>query len=288
MFIRLTKAPWLDYGGRFSPLKAGVFLALFLPFAFVALGYAQDQLGARPLNEFIHQIGNWALKLIFLSLAVTPVRHLLQWPRLILVRRMVGVAAFAYAAAHLTLYVIDQAFDFEKVAIEIAVRFYLTIGFLVLIILSAMAATSTDGMMRRLGGRRWRRLHQLIYAGAFLAVLHFFMQTKATVNEPWVMTGLYGWLMGYRILVWARRSERRVSIWSIAWLSIASGVFTALGEAAYYWLKVGSDPALVLSANLMATVGMRPAWVVLAITLGATLAGTLRQQWRSRLTLRPS
>jgi sulfoxide reductase heme-binding subunit YedZ len=285
---RIRKAPWLDYGGQFSPLKATVFLALFVPFAFIALAYAHDQLGARPLNEFIHQIGNWALKLIFLSLAVTPARHVLQWPRLMLVRRMVGVAAFAYAALHLILYVIDQAFDLEKVAIEIAVRFYLTIGFSVLIILSAMAATSTDGMMRRLGGRRWRRLHQLIYAGAFLAVLHFFMQTKATVNEPWVMTGLYAWLMGYRMLVWARRSERRVSLWSITWLSMASGVFTALGEAAYYWLKLGSDPALMLSANFMATVGTRPAWVVLAITLSLTLAGALMQQWRARWRLRPS
>jgi len=285
---RIRKAPWLDYGGQFSPLKATVFLALFVPFAFIAFAYAHDQLGARPLNEFIHQIGNWALKLIFLSLAVTPARHVLQWPRLMLVRRMVGVAAFAYAALHLILYVIDQAFDLEKVAIEIAVRFYLTIGFSVLIILSAMAATSTDGMMRRLGGRRWRRLHQLIYAGAFLAVLHFFMQTKATVNEPWVMAGLYAWLMGYRMSVWARRSERRVSLWSITWLSIASGVFTALGEAAYYWLKLGSDPALMLSANFMATVGMRPAWVVLAITLSLTLVGALMQQWRARWRLRPS
>jgi sulfoxide reductase heme-binding subunit YedZ len=285
---RIRKAPWLAYGGQFSPLKATVFLALFVPLAFIAFAYAHDQLGARPLNEFIHQIGNWALKLIFLSLALTPARHVLQWPRLMLVRRMVGVAAFAYAALHLILYVIDQAFDLEKVAIEIAVRFYLTIGFSVLIILSAMAATSTDGMMRRLGGRRWRRLHQLVYAGAFLAVLHFFMQTKATVNEPWVMTGLYAWLMGYRMLVWARRSERRVSLWSITWLSIASSVFTALGEAAYYWLKLGSDPALMLSANFMATVGMRPAWVVLAITLSLTSAGALTQQWRARWRLRPS
>ncbi len=288
MLNRLQKAPWLDYGGRFSPLKAAVFMALFVPGALVAYGYVDDQLGARPLNEAIHQVGNWALKLVFLSLAVTPVRYLLQWPRLILVRRMAGVAAFAYAAAHFTLYVIDQAFDLEKIAIEIAVRFYLTIGFSVLIILSAMAATSTDAMMRRLGGRRWRRLHQLVYGGAFLAVLHFFMQTKATVNEPWAMTGLYVWLMGYRLLAWARRSERRVTLWSVAWLSIATGAFTALGEAAYFWMKLGASPALVLSANLMPSVGVRPAWVVLAITLGVTVAVALMQQWRLRWRLRPT
>ena len=189
MLKQFQKAPWLDYGGRFLPLKAGVLVALFLPGVLVAYGYSHDQLGARPLNEAFHQIGNWSLKLIFLSLAVTPARNLLQWPRLILVRRMVGVAAFAYAAAHLGLYVVDRAFDLEKVVVEIALRFYLTIGFSALVILGAMAATSTDAMMRRLGGRRWRRLHQLAYGGALLAVLHFFMQTKASVNEPWVMTG---------------------------------------------------------------------------------------------------
>ncbi|HEV2550526.1 MAG TPA: ferric reductase-like transmembrane domain-containing protein [Stellaceae bacterium] len=286
MLKQFRKAPWLDYGGRFSPLKAGGFLALFIPGVIVAYGYANDQLGARPLNEAIHQIGNWSLKLIFLSLAVTPARHLLQWPRLILVRRMVGVAAFGYAVAHLSLYVVDQAFDLEKVAVEIALRFYLTIGFSALVVLSAMAATSTDAMMRRLRGRGWRRLHQLIYGGALLAVLHFFMQTKASVNEPWVMTGLYAWLVGYRILAWARRSERRVPLWSIAGLSIASALFTALGEAACFWAKFGTDPALVLSANLMTTVGMRPSWVVLTITLGLLLAGQVMQQ--ERLRLRPT
>ena len=288
MLNRLQKAPWLDYGGRFSPLKTAVFIALFVPGALVAYGYVDDQLGARPLNEAIHQIGNWALKLVFLSLVVTPARHLLQWPQLILVRRMVGVAAFVYAAAHLSLYVIDQAFDLERIAIEIAVRFYLTIGFSALVILSAMAATSTDAMMRRFGGRRWRRLHQLVYGGALLALLHFFMQNKASVNEPWLMTGLYVWLMGYRVLAWARRSERRVPLWSIAGLSIASALFTALGEAVYFWLKLAVDPTLVLSANLTTTVGMRPSWGVLAITLSLTLAGWLLQQPNLRWRLRPT
>jgi methionine sulfoxide reductase heme-binding subunit len=282
----LQKAPWLDYGGRFSPTKTVVLVFLFVPGAFIAYGYAHDQLGPRPLNEAIHQIGNWSLKLIFLSLAVTPARHLLQCPRLILVRRMVGVAAFAYAAAHLTLYVVDQAFDLEKVASEIAVRFYLTIGFSALVILSVMAATSTDAMIRRLGGRRWRRMHQLIYGGALLALLHFFMQNKSSVNEPWVMTGLYAWLMGYRLL--ARRSERRVPPWSIAGLSVASALFTALGEAVYFWLKLGTDPVRVLLANLMTSVGIRPSWVVLAITLGLVLAGQLMQQGRLRWRLRPT
>jgi hypothetical protein len=89
-------------------------------------------------------------------------------------------------------------------------------------------------------------------------------------------------------LAWARRSERRVPPWSIVGLSIASTLFTALGEAVYFWLKLGADPALVLSANLMTTVGMRPSWMVLAITLGLALAGQLMQQGRLRWRLRPT
>src|SRR5262249_56590025 len=119
----------------------------------------------------------------FLSLAVPPARNLLPWPRLLLVRRMVGVAAFVYVAAHLALYVVDQAFDLEKVVVEIALRFYLTIGFSALAILSAMAATSTDAMMRRLGGGRWRRLHQLAYGGGGFAVLPFFLPPQTRVER---------------------------------------------------------------------------------------------------------
>jgi len=287
---RYNKLPWLDYAGRFSPLKSAVFVALFLPLSLIAYRYGHDELGARPLNEAIHQVGNWTIKLIFLSLAVTPARRILQWPRLILVRRMIGVGAFAYAATHLTLYVTDQAFDLLKVASEIVLRIYLTIGFSALLILTAMAATSTDAMVRRLGGRRWRRLHQLIYVGALLAVVHFFIQTKAAVDEPWVMAGLYAWLMGYRLLAWAYGSDSRVPLWSIGLLSLGSSVLTALGESVYYWIKLGVDPSLVLAANLTATAGIRPAPIVLSITLGVIGIGALRtwQSRRSKLRLRPT
>src|SRR4030095_1145108 len=131
-----------------------------------------------------------------MSLSTPPRLRLLLWPRLMQVRRMVGVAAFAYAAVHLALYVADEAFDLRKVAVEIVLRIYLAIGFVSLLVLTAMAVTSTDGMVRRLGGGgRWRRLHQLVYGAALLSVVHFFMQTKFNVSEPWVMAGLFAWLM---------------------------------------------------------------------------------------------
>src|SRR5258706_16387156 len=124
--------PWQDDGGRFSPLKLCVLIALVVPAASVAWRYQAHQLGAEPLNAAIHEIGNWALKLVVLALAVTPLRPLLDWPRVLLLRRMIGAAAFAYAAVHLPLYAVDQKLDLAKVATEIALRFYLTIGFVAL------------------------------------------------------------------------------------------------------------------------------------------------------------
>src|ERR1700758_4806087 len=119
--------PWNNYSGRLSPLKLIIFVALFVPAGWVLFAYSSGLLGARPLNEAIHQIGLWTIRLIFSALAVTPLRQILQVARLIIVRRMIGVAAFVYATIHLALYTADQAFDLEKVAREIVLRVYLTI-----------------------------------------------------------------------------------------------------------------------------------------------------------------
>jgi sulfoxide reductase heme-binding subunit YedZ len=270
--------PWLDPAGRFSPFKLTVFVLLFVPAAFIAVNYVQGALGARPLNQAIHEIGNWTLKLILLSLAITPGRRLLNWPRLMQVRRMVGVAAFAYAAVHLSLYVVDEAFDLRKVVVEIALRIYLTIGFVALLILTAMAVTSTDGMVRRLGGRRWRHLHRFVYLAALLGVIHFFMQTKFNVSEPWVMAGLFGWLMACRLPVpQAFRRGWQADAWP-ALLAVLAALGTAIGETIYFWIKVGAPPARVLQANLSFAHGARPAWIVLAICLGIVVAGVAKRR----------
>ena len=126
--------PWLDPRGRFSAFKLGVFVLLLVPAALIAWRFASGALGAEPIEAALHQSGDWAIRLLLVSLAVTPARHLLQWPRLLQVRRMVGVAAFGYAAAHLTLYVADEGFDLGKVAAEIVLRFYLTLGFLAFLV----------------------------------------------------------------------------------------------------------------------------------------------------------
>ncbi len=269
--------PWHDPAGRFSPFKLVVFLLLFVPAAVIAVRYLDGGLGPRPFNEAVHQFGNWTLKLVLISLAVTPGRSLLQWPRLMQVRRMVGVAAFAYAAVHLALYAADEAFDLGKVAAEIVLRIYLTIGFAALLILAAMAATSTDAMVRRLGGRRWRRLHRLVYVAALLGVVHFFMQVKANVDEPWAMAGLFAWLMGYRALLWLGLNGGRLGAWAPTLLAVLAAGGTALGEALYYWLKLGAPPTRVLAANLSLDAGLRPACIVLSICLAVAAFAALRR-----------
>jgi methionine sulfoxide reductase heme-binding subunit len=268
--------PWNDYGGRFSPLKFIAFAALFVPGSWVAFAYGFGLLGARPLNEAIHEIGLWTIRLIFLALAVTPLRQILYWPRLILVRRMIGVAAFAYVLAHFSLYVASEAFDLEKVASEIVLRVYLTIGFVALLGLAALAATSTDGMVRRLGGRNWQRLHRLVYAIAVLAVIHYCFQAKLDKSEPTVMAGLLLWLFGYRLLLWRFGRRGHLALPWVAGLGIVSALATALSEAVYFRLAFHAPLARVLEANLSLATGIRPAAVVLAITFAVTIAGVVR------------
>lgn len=269
--------PWLDRKGRLSLLKLFVFLALFVPAAWIALTFAAGAIGARPLNAAIREFGLWMIRWLFVALAVTPLCDIFAYPALFSVRRMVGVAAFAYGLAHLGLYTADQAFDLAAVASEIVSRSYLTIGFAALMGLAALAATSTDGMVRRLGSRNWRRLHRLVYAIAVLGLVHFFLQSKLDVWEPTVMAGLLAWLFGYRAL---RRALPRRGAMPVGWVAasgLAAALFTALGEALYFWAAMGADPLRVLAVNFGLATGIRPAVVVLLTVLTLIAAVAMRR-----------
>ena len=268
----MTRLPWQERNGRFSALKAACFGALFLPGLWVLGQALTESLGARPVTEAIHELGLWTIRLLFLSLAVTPLRLAWRWPQLILLRRMIGVAAFCYALAHISGYVVDQGFDLAKVLSEIVSRIYLVIGATAALMLAVLAVTSTDGMIRRLGGRNWRLLHQLSYFIGLLASIHYFMQSKLFVDEATVLGGLYLWLMGYRLLAWLGP----VSLWRLAALGLAASGLTAFGEAGYYTLTRGIDLGRVLAANLSTVTGIRPAVYVLGITLAVALVAALR------------
>lgn len=277
--------PWLDAAGRLSPFRTIVLLALVAPGALVALDFTFGNLGAQPVEAALHAAGLWTIRLLFVALAVTPLRLALDWPRLLDVRRMIGVAAFAYGFAHIVLYAADESFDLVKVASEIALRIYLTIGFVALLGLAALAATSTDAAVRRMGSR-WRQLHRAAYAIGLLAAAHFFMQSKANLAEPMLMMGLFVWLMGYRWLAkrWGRGG--RLGWPWIAGLGTAAVALTAMGEAAWFWFRLGADPLRVLAVNLSLDTGFRPAWGVAFFAVLVLAGHLLRRVLKSRARAR--
>ncbi len=271
-------APWRTRSGQISALKLSVFIALFLPALWLVARWAAvapefaPTLGPRPLMEAIHRSGDWAVRLWLISLAITPFRHLFRAAPLVQVRRMVGVAVFAYAGLHFVLYCIDLSGDVGKIVSEIVLRFYLTIGFVALLGLAAMAATSTDGMLKRLGGRAWRGLHRLTYPLAIVALVHFGLQSKLDVSEPMVMTGLLLWLL---LLRWPKARTG----WALGSSVIAVTLATAGLEALWYNLRSGAPLMAVVSANFSTGLGIRPAHWVAVLTGTVALAGIL---WQAR------
>lgn len=274
---RCVKYPWNDYSRKLSPLKLTVFVALFLPAAWTAFAFATGNLGARPWNEAIHQQGLWTIRLILIALAITPLKAILAWQRLILVRRMIGVAAFAYILLHFALYIADENFNLLTVASEIVKRIYLTIGFTALVGLAALAATSTDKMVRRLG-RKWQSLHRLIYPICVLGLIHYSMQSKLEQWEPVIADGIFVWLMGYRLLAWKFAMRGRLPLGWVAGLGVAATVLTGLGEAVYF--AIAFAPRITffgaLQLNFSLQTGARPAVIVFGFGVIVLAAGMLR------------
>lgn len=270
------RMPWQERSGRFSLLKAVVLAALFVPGLVMAHDYARGLLGARPITAVIQLSGLWTFRLLLLSLAITPLRQVLRLPRLIALRRMIGVATFCYAALHLTMDAADKMFDLEVVLSEIVQRVYLAIGATALLLLLALAATSTDAMVERLGGKRWQALQRSVYVIALLAMLHFFLQSKIDQSEPAMMAGFLLWLMGYRALSRQGGTALATARASLLGLSVAAAALTALGEAAYFGLFTGIPAVLVLEADVSFAAGPRPTWLVLGAGLLIAALAALR------------
>ncbi len=259
--------PWLDRQGRFSGLRAATFALVLLPALWLAFEAWTGQLGSKPWTRAVHDTGTWALRLLLVTLSVSPLRRLLDWSKLIGIRRMLGLSVLAYALAHLALYCIDLGFDAGLIVSEIAKRFYLVVGITALTGLVALGVTSTDGMIRRLGSARWQLLHNLVYAIAALGLLHFALQSKIDVTQPALMTGLFGLLMLYRLLP---RFGVTFDTPRLILTALAAGLLTALCETAWYALATGASAWLVFQANADIVVygdleALRPGhWVALA------------------------
>lgn len=269
----LPAGPWNDRAGRFSPIRAVALAAALLPGLWIAAALAGNDLGPRPLAAATHETGLWAIRFFLASLAVTPLRRAGILPRLIVVRRLLGVTALAYALAHLALYVADMGFDLAKVATEIALRSYLTIGFVALLVLVALGATSTDRAIRAMG-RGWHRLHGLAYPAALLGLWHYALQLKLDAGEAILLTGVFAALMGARAA--AAAGLPLASPLVLLGLAGLSGLATAGIEAAWYAATGGVDPWSVLGANLDFAWRIAPAWHVAGSVAAVALLALLR------------
>ena len=243
-------------------LRLATLIGLCLPALELAWRWYADELGPRPVTVATHATGDWAVIFLLLSLAMTPLRATLDWMPLVHIRRRIGVAAALYAVAHLLIYVLDQKWNLIVVATEIAKRFYLTIGFVALLALVALAITSTDGWQKRLK-RNWKRLHWLIYPAALLAIVHFFIQSKVKIGEAAFAAGLLAWLMLWRALP----PRLRTRYLGLLLLAAGATLATVIFEPAWYGLVNGIDPVRVLAANIDPDLAPRPAQKVLLASL---------------------
>ena len=191
---------------RWVALKILAHALALLPLALLVRAVLGDTLGADPVAAITHETGDWALRLVLLGLALTPLRRLIGQPWPIRFRRLVGLYAFFYASLHLATYVVlDLGQYWSQILDDIVKRPYITVGFAAWLMLVPLALTSTKGWMRRLG-RRWGQLHTLVYAVGVLGVLHFLWLVKSDLREPLVYAGLLALLLGLRVWWKLRRA----------------------------------------------------------------------------------
>jgi len=281
----LRHAPWTDRKGRLSPLRLAVFIGLVVPAVAIFADLYFGPMRPEPFEYALNETGKWVVRFLLLSLAVTPLRRILAWNRLIGVRRMIGVSVLCYALLHLGFYAAQENWHLGKVASEIVLRIYLTIGFAALLGLIALGATSFDAAVRRMG-RNWTLLHRLTYGIGVLALVHFFLQAKSDVTEPTLMAGLFLLLMSYRVASIAKLDISRS--WVLALCAIFSAALTAGVEYAWYALATGIPPRLVFLANFDVETAIRPAVWVAIIGIAVALLPLLRRLVGGLAQFRPA
>jgi methionine sulfoxide reductase heme-binding subunit len=200
--IRIKKRGW-------PFVKLLVFLISLLPLASIVSDAVQNNLGANPVQMLQYRTGDWALRFLLITLALTPLKILFGVVFQMRFRRMMGLFAFFYASLHLTVYVgLDQSFSWTHITEDVPKSPYILVGLSAFLLLLPLALTSTHRMIQRLG-RNWQRLHRLIYLSALLAVVHFFWLVKADLREPAIYAGVLVFLLGVRTVHARRKAEVR-------------------------------------------------------------------------------
>src|SRR5260370_6320083 len=182
--------------------KALLFALCLAPLALLGLRGLNQKLGANPIEFITHATGEWTLRLLLITLTITPLRKLAGLPELIRFRRMVGLFAFFYGSLHLSTYLwLDKCFDWQEILKDVAKRGFITVGFLAFVLMLPLAATSPAASIRWLGGARWRRLHQLVYVSAVAGVIHYYWLVKSDIRGPLFYAAIAAVLLAYRLVV---------------------------------------------------------------------------------------
>lgn len=182
-------------------VKAAAFVLCLYPLARLIVLGASGGLGANPIEFITRSTGRWTLSFLLITLAVTPLRRISGWQWLVRLRRMLGLYAFFYVALHFTTYLwLDQFFDLMAIAKDVLKRPFITVGFTCFVLLVPLAATSTNGMMKRLGGKRWQQLHRFVYLIAAGGVVHYWWLVKKDITLPLIYGGVLALLLGVRLV----------------------------------------------------------------------------------------
>ncbi|MEO5923454.1 MAG: protein-methionine-sulfoxide reductase heme-binding subunit MsrQ [Bryobacteraceae bacterium] len=201
--------------------KVVVFLLAFAPAAVLAWAIVSvawlgasvtDYLTANPLQYITHYTGDWTLRMLMVTLTVTPLRVLFNRPAITRFRRMVGLFTYFYASLHLLTWVwFDRNFEVSGMWEDIAMRLYITVGMAAFLAMTPLAITSTQGWVRRMGFQRWQKLHMLIYPAGILGVLHFLWLVKSDIREPLLYGGILAVLLGFRVVTKLRKAKKASS-----------------------------------------------------------------------------
>jgi sulfoxide reductase heme-binding subunit YedZ len=187
-------------------LKVSLFILCFLPAVALFLGVLNNQLGANPIEVLTRDTGEWTLRFLLITLAVSPLRLLFGWHFLADVRRMLGLYSFFYASSHMLLYLwLDQFFDLSDIITDVLDRPFIAVGFVSFLALIPLAITSNNMMIKRMGSERWKRLHSLIYFISMGGAIHFFMLVKKDITEPLIYSVILSVLLGIRLVRYSRR-----------------------------------------------------------------------------------
>jgi sulfoxide reductase heme-binding subunit YedZ len=193
--------------------RPAIFLALLTPLLILAFDAFTGGLSVNPIEDILHRTGKWGLRILLLTLTITPLRRLFGWNVLMRFRRMVGLFSFLYLVIHFSIYLgLDRFFSLSEILEDVSTRPFITVGFASLLLLVPLAVTSTNKMVKRLGGKRWTRLHRLVYPAAIGGVIHFVWAVKLDAREPTIYAIALAVLLALRIPMWleqARRSRSR-------------------------------------------------------------------------------